>query len=266
MTTSSFEPNSPPILPSPPGPPAPALFPDLTRDDVFRLETPRLWLRWMRHGDAMRLAEFAGLAEVAEMTGTWPHPLPGGEVERRIFEARKANATGASLIVGLTPRGKPNRLIGVVGVGPDRDAPGGLSLGYMLDPAEKGRGLMTEAVQAVLNTVFELTRRDTVSAWTRVINPASRRVLEKSGFRHVGTGLRSLPARGGMLPCDSYAIDRKTWAALSGWTRGPDRGREAMDAPSSDADAAGADNAGASSSPTGVRPAVAERQMEAACC
>ena len=28
------------------------MFPDLTRDDVFRLETRRLWLRWPRAADA----------------------------------------------------------------------------------------------------------------------------------------------------------------------------------------------------------------------
>ena len=37
------------------------MFPELTRDDVFRLETRRLWLRWPRMADAnaiLRLACF----------------------------------------------------------------------------------------------------------------------------------------------------------------------------------------------------------------
>ncbi len=29
------------------------MFPDLTRDDVFRIETKRLWLRWPRIQDAV---------------------------------------------------------------------------------------------------------------------------------------------------------------------------------------------------------------------
>ncbi len=240
-----------------------ALFPDLTRDDVFRLETPRLWLRWLRHRDADDLARFAGLAAVAEMTGTWPHPLPAGEVERRIFEARKSNATGARLVLGLSPRNRPNRLIGIIGLSPDPDEPAGLDLGYMLDPAEQGRGLMTEAVQAVLSAAFDLTPIGQVSAWTRVINPASRRVLEKSGFRHVGTALRSLPARGGMLPCDGYLIDRKTWAALSGWMGGTSqhRARDHEDAPSHDGAALAADGTGA-----GALPDVTRSQMDCAGC
>ena len=28
------------------------MFPEITRDDIFRLETERLWLRWPRAADA----------------------------------------------------------------------------------------------------------------------------------------------------------------------------------------------------------------------
>lgn len=198
--------------------PAP-LFPDLTRDDVFRLETPRLWLRWPRHSDTAALVGFAGLKQVAEMTGSWPHPLPEGEAERRIFEARKANATGASLILALTPRARPNHQIGVIGIGrsklPGREQD--VEIGYMLHPDLWGQGLMIEAAQAVLNTVFGYTAAPAVNGWTRVVNPASRRLLEKCGFRHNGSALRDLPARGGMLPCEAFVLDRKTWAALVNW-------------------------------------------------
>jgi RimJ/RimL family protein N-acetyltransferase len=198
--------------------PAP-LFPDLTRDDVFRLETPRLWLRWPRHSDTAAYRAFAGLKQVAEMTGSWPHPLPEGEVERRIFEARKANATGTSLILALTPRARPNHQIGVIAISrgklPGREQD--VEIGYMLHPEFWGQGLMIEAAQAVLNTVFGYTAAPAVNAWTRVVNPASRRLLEKCGFRHNGSALRDLPARGGMLPCDAFVLDRKTWAALVNW-------------------------------------------------
>lgn len=195
------------------------LFPDLTRDDVFRLETPRLWLRWQRHSDAAALTAFAGLKPVAEMTGTWLHPLPDGEAERRIFEARKANATGASLILAMTPRARPNHQIGVVAITPARH-PGSaaeVEIGYMLHPDYWGQGLVVEAVQAMLNTVFSYTGMQAVGAWARLINPASRRVLEKCGFRHAGSSLLDQPARGGMVPCDQFLLDRKTWEVLVCW-------------------------------------------------
>ncbi len=196
------------------------LFPDLTRDDVFRLETRRLWLRWPRHADAPALRSFAGLREVAEMTGTWPHPLPEGEPERRIFEARKANATGVSLVLAMTPRGRPNLQIGVIGVtyGKPGVSEADVEIGYMLHPEHRGKGLVVEAVQSVLDTVFGYTGTRTVGALARVVNPASRRVLEKCGFRHTGSMLRDQPVRGGMIPFDGFVLDRKTWAALVNWS------------------------------------------------
>lgn len=214
------------------------LFPDVTRDDVFRLETHRLWLRWPRHADATALRGFAGRREVAEMTGTWPHPLPEGELERRIFEARKENATGASLVLAITPRARPNQQIGLIGVGRGKQgvSEADVEIGYMLHPDFWGQGLVVEAVQSVLDTLFGYTATQTVGASARVVNPASRRVLEKCGFRHTGSTLRDQPVRGGMIPCDSFVIDRKTWAALVNWSHNtpirivPDRRRADPDA------------------------------------
>lgn len=197
----------------------PPLFPDLTRDDVFRLATRRLWLRWPRHADSVGLGGFAGLRDVAEMTGTWPYPLPEGEAERRIFSARKANATGEKLVLAITPRDKPNLKIGQIGVGrsihPGSTAE--VEIGYMLHPDFRGQGLVVEAVQTTLNTVFNYTAAEAVGAWARVINPASRRVLEKCGFRHVGSSMLDQPARGGMVPCDQFMLDRATWRSLVDW-------------------------------------------------
>ena len=48
------------------------MFPDLTRDDVFRLETRRLWLRWPRQADAQAIVRLAGEKSVAEMTARLP--------------------------------------------------------------------------------------------------------------------------------------------------------------------------------------------------
>ena len=61
------------------------MFPDLTRDDIFRLETERLWLRWPRASDAAAITAFASLPEVAQMTDAIPHPYPAGEADRFIF-------------------------------------------------------------------------------------------------------------------------------------------------------------------------------------
>src|SRR5208337_3137110 len=89
------------------------MFPDLTCDDVFRLETKRLWLRWPRATDAAAIAEFAAKAEVAQMTAEIPHPYPPQEAGRFIFEARAENAAGGALHLALTHKAAARALIGV---------------------------------------------------------------------------------------------------------------------------------------------------------
>ena len=93
------------------------MFPDLTRDDVFRLETRRLWLRWPRLADTQAIVRLAGEKAVAEMTARIPHPYHPDDAERFIFQSRRSNADGQGLQLAITPKGRPNSLIGMVGIG-----------------------------------------------------------------------------------------------------------------------------------------------------
>uniref|UniRef100_A0A9E8CJ57 GNAT family N-acetyltransferase n=1 Tax=Bosea sp. NBC_00436 TaxID=2969620 RepID=A0A9E8CJ57_9HYPH len=192
------------------------MFPELTRDDVFRLETRRLWLRWPRMADANAILRLAGEKAVAEMTASIPHPYPSQAVEPFIFGARKGNALGEHLALAITPRAKPNELIGMISA--HKQATGVPFIGYWLGTPHWGKGYATEAVQGLIDSLFSLIDLPAIEADTRVINPASRRVLEKSGFRSEGSFLKSLPARGGLFPCEQFRLDRSTWAALKSWS------------------------------------------------
>lgn len=212
------------------------MFPELTRDDVFRLETRRLWLRWPRMADANAILRLAGEKAVAEMTASIPHPYPSQAVEPFVFATRKGNALGDHLVLAITPRSKPNELIGMIGA--HKQASGTPFIGYWLGTPHWGKGYATEALQGLIDTLFSLVDVPAIEADTRVINPASRRVLEKSGFRAEGSFLKSLPARGGLFPCEQFRLDRSTWAALkswgaSGWTPHPelDEGDAGQSAP-----------------------------------
>jgi ribosomal-protein-alanine N-acetyltransferase len=50
-----------------------------------------------------------------------------------------------------------------------------------------GKGLMTEAVRAVVACGHQTFRLNRIDAWTMPGNAASDRVLEKSGFQYEGT-------------------------------------------------------------------------------
>jgi RimJ/RimL family protein N-acetyltransferase len=192
------------------------MFPDLTRDDVFRLETRRLWLRWPRLADVQAIVRLAGEKAVAEMTARIPHPYPLEDAERFIFQARRSNADGHGLQLAITPKGKPNSLIGMVGIGPSPET-GKPSLGYWLGTPSWGQGYATEAARALIDAFFAYGEENELTASARVLNPISRRVLEKCGFAYQGSGLCELPARGGFYPADHFRLDRRAWESLKTW-------------------------------------------------
>lgn len=187
------------------------MFPDLTSDDIFRIETKRLWLRWPRASDAASITTFAGLAHVARMTALIPHPYPPGEAERFVMKARADNASGSALNLAIIQKGGARQTIGLVGA--HLGAAAEVEIGYVLAPAVWRKGFATEAVKALADLVFSLTPASRIVANSRVDNTASRRVLEKTGFAFVDTGLDFLPARGGLHPCDRLRLDRHAWAA-----------------------------------------------------
>jgi RimJ/RimL family protein N-acetyltransferase len=185
------------------------MFPDLTRDDVFRLETKRLWLRWPRAADSAAITAFATLAEVAQMTAAIPHPYPPKEADRFIFKARAENAAGLALHLAMTRKSGPRVIFGVISAVANGEKD--VEIGYALAPEMWGKGFASEAVRMVVDTIFALTPAMRILANSRDNNPASRRVLEKSGFAYVDSGLDMLAARGGLHPCDRFRLERADW-------------------------------------------------------
>jgi RimJ/RimL family protein N-acetyltransferase len=192
------------------------MFPDLTRDDVFRLETRRLWLRWPRHADGPAMVRLAGDKAVAERTARIPHPYSLEAATTFVFESRKANALGRALRMAIAPRGKPQGLIGMIGIeaNPEDGRP---HLGYWLGRPHWGRGYATEAARALVDAWFAYTEAHELTSAARTDNPASRRVIEKCGFAHAGSGGMT-DAHGGAVAVDRFVLERRVWAALTPWT------------------------------------------------
>jgi RimJ/RimL family protein N-acetyltransferase len=186
------------------------MFPDLTSDDIFQIETKRLWLRWPKAADAAAIKSFASLADVAQMTAEIPHPYPAGEAERFVLQARADNACGRALVLVMTPKGAGRGVVGLISAHADQSRV--IEIGYAVAPAYAGKGFATEALKALVDMLFRLDVAERLVANTRVVNPASRRVLEKCGFSYVDSGLDNLPARGGLHPCDRFSLDRQSWS------------------------------------------------------
>lgn len=194
------------------------MFPDLFRDDVFTLETRRLFLRWPRANDCAQLAEIIGEKVVAEETATFPHPFTLKHAEDRVLRGRDLNLSGKGVSLVLSYRKDPTRAVGLVGISamPNED-PAELGMGYLLARPLWGQGLMTEAVQALIDAAFLYSEVSSISAAARVTNPGSRRVLERCGFQFAGSGMAVRPAWGDTVSVDHYRLPRRNWASLKGW-------------------------------------------------
>ncbi len=215
-------PSSPFVVPdgaSAPSHDRPTMFPDLTRDDVFRIETRRLWLRWPTARDAEAVSRLAGDPAVAEMTARIPSPLPLHEAEAFVIRSRAANTAGEGLIMALCRRAAPASLIGVVSVEhrPDEAEP---HLGYWLGRPFWGEGLMTEAAEAMVDATFAYAGGRALASAAMVGNTGSRRVLEKCGFRLAGESAPVFEARGGAVPSYTFRLDRAAWLDRRGTVAG----------------------------------------------
>jgi RimJ/RimL family protein N-acetyltransferase len=205
------------------------MFPDLFRDDVFTLETPRLFLRWPKASDAPAIALLAGDRKVAEMTSHIPHPYPPEAATQIILAHRAANAEGGRIGLIIAPRSRPGDVLGMVSV---QRAPASQSmsdqvtLGYWLGVPHWGNGMMTEAAQALIDALFMYTTEKSVAAAIRVTNTASRKVLEHCGFQYEGGGMSLRPAWGDSAPSDFYRLTRPLWSSLKGWRAPVPYGRE----------------------------------------
>jgi RimJ/RimL family protein N-acetyltransferase len=167
------------------------MFPELSRDDVFRLETRRLWLRWPQAGDAAAI-------RVLQPYGAQAPRSYGLEEAQSFIEASRAgNACGAFLRMVLTLKSGARDVIGLIGI-EEKAQP---QLCYWLAPAFRGQGFAAEAASAMTDAFFHVTPAEELRAFGE---GASVGVLQKAGF------VRRIDAQS---PNGLFALDRATWRA-----------------------------------------------------
>jgi ribosomal-protein-alanine N-acetyltransferase len=84
-------------------------------------------------------------------------------------------------------------------------------IGYWIDQAVAGRGLMPEAVVTMLQYAFESLRLHRVEINIIPRNAPSRRVVEKLGLRFEGIAERYLEIDGAWEDHARYAITAEEW-------------------------------------------------------
>lgn len=101
------------------------------------------------------------------------------------------------------------------------DAP---ELGYCFGVDHWGKGFATETARALIDYAFEEFAIACIHSGARVLNPASRHVLEKCGFQWTGVELHRFMALGSSTPVDCFKLERGVWSSLKTWSNVTRRG------------------------------------------
>jgi [ribosomal protein S5]-alanine N-acetyltransferase len=163
----------------------------LSRDETPVLLGPRVTLR------AARAADYEEWADLRRRSRDFLKPFEPrwseSDLSRRVFLSRLKRAreeahqgTDYSFLVYLR---QPEREVLVGGITLSnirRRAAQYVTLGYWMGQDFVGQGLMTEAVGAVIPFAFDTLGLHRIHAAFLPTNAASRRVLEKNGFREEG--------------------------------------------------------------------------------
>lgn len=152
------------------------------------LEIEQLRLRLLRASDAELLFPLLADSELSRWM-TWPPHESIADTRAYLHEVETAFAAGTSLQWAIF---EGDTFCGVIDLDAIRRTRFAVrldtaELAYWLAPAARGRGIATAAARAVLAHAFGQLGLHKITTGCFAENKASRRVLERVGFRLVGT-------------------------------------------------------------------------------
>ncbi|MEO3428178.1 GNAT family N-acetyltransferase [Pelagibius sp. CAU 1746] len=176
---------------------------------TVRLDTEHLILRPFEAEDAEAVQGYVGLWEVARMTSRIPHPYPPGAAAEWIAGHQSQRDSGQEHTFCLVLKGANDQPIGAASL--RFLEKGNWEIGYVLAPDHWGRGLATEAAKALVVLGFEKLGAEALQSGHFADNPASGRVLEKTGFAANGIARQWSEARQDFVDSNRFLLTRETW-------------------------------------------------------
>lgn len=158
----------------------------MNKKGTQRLETERLILRRFTPDDAE--AMFTGWCNDPEVSKflTWP-PHGNVEVTRSILNGWIEQYDDGAYFNWAIELKDSGRLVGSISVVKVREDIDSADIGYCMSREFWGRGIMPEALRAVMDYLFDEVGMNRVAASHDVNNPKSGRVMEKAGMKLEGT-------------------------------------------------------------------------------
>jgi len=177
--------------------------------DSLRLPTERLLLRPLQAGDASALFAMYGDPQVMRY---WSSPPWAGldQAEAMIAGDAHGLATSEHLRLALADR-SDDRLLGTCSLFSFNLSNRRAEIGYALSRAEWGRGLMHEALQALVGYAFETLDLHRLEADIDPRNRASARTLERLGFRLEGVLRERWIVAGEVSDSGLYGLLQRDW-------------------------------------------------------
>lgn len=184
---------------------------------TVQLETERLILRRFTMDDADAMyANWASNPDVTKYL-SWP-PHASVEESRKVLEDWIANYERPDYYqwaIELRTLGDPVGSISVVSL---VDRIGCVEIGYCIGRQWWNRGIVGEALGAIIDFFFDWTEAQRVWAKYDTRNPYSGRVMAHCGMTHEGTMRRAALCNAGVGDLGLYSILRNEWESnLSDW-------------------------------------------------
>ena len=165
----------------------------------MELTTPRMRLRSAQPGDLAAIHAIMTRADAMRWWSTPPHVSTNQT--RTWLDSMIANGPDhPDLVIEFE-----GQVIGKAGFWAPPD------IGYILHPDYWGRGLATEALEAVINHIYATRRFDVLTAEVDPGNAASIRLLERLGFVKTGQAERTMQVGDAWVDSVYYGLQRRVW-------------------------------------------------------
>ncbi len=169
-----------------------------------QLVTQRLVLRTATLRDANDIYAYSKDEKVAEHVLWYAHKSPG-ETRQYVKQMIKLyrNGSPASYVIALKSTGRVIGTIGFMNINPEHSSG---EVGYSMARDMWGKGIMTEALKAILDFGFRTLRLNRIDAMHDCNNPSSGRVMEKCGMKYEGCLRQKVYNKSKFVDVNLYSI------------------------------------------------------------